>query len=187
MKKVFKTIMATAAALAISISGMCMVSAGEVSPNLDGELKNETQIYLTVEDRLSAIINFGDMKFTYSLATNSWQGFDGTNNIIQVSNLSTCPMNLQFGMQILNSDLLDVGFSLTKINTMGEQDESNILCSANDTDYVYSENIVMQFFEDAVGYLTIANPDFQDIPSGYNSRDIGSITVKLTKASSEIV
>lgn len=183
MKKKFKTIMALTAALAISVSGMCITSAADILPSDDGNIIDERPFFLTVEDKLMADITFGSMQFTYDLNNQSWTGFeDGENNLVLVTNKSTCPMNLEFGINVVDEKYKLPGFRLTNVNT-SDIDESIIVCEPGDgSEYGYSNPKMLALNEQCGVYLTIGNTE-ADMTSlaGLDTEAVGNIKVKLSK------
>ena len=113
MKKKFKTIMAMAAVAAISMSSICMASAVDIEPDINGDFVEQTaDVYLTVENTYQVTLDWGAMKFTYNTKNSSWgeNDFDQNNNKVSVTNQSTAPVNctVTYGAEVidtLNPDL----------------------------------------------------------------------------------
>lgn len=194
MKKKFKTIMALTAALAVSLSGMCMTSADEdttptpsspmtVNGNpTTGEFEDVTPIPVTLSTThlLKATIDYGAMKLSYSLKDGKFSddSFDEVNNKLTVTNNSTCPISVgvDFALWADYEDVLsECGFQLTSDTAGANKIIAPIQLSyeGDTTEGVVSVSDV---------YLTATKTEKLETIHGYQFKDvaIGNIIVTLT-------
>lgn len=193
MKKKFKTIMALTAALAVSVSGMCMTSADEdttptpSSPMIvedkdgDGKFDDVSPIPVTLSTThlLKATIDYGAMKLSYSLKDGkfSTDSFNGENNRLTVTNGSTCPITATVAFKLdetYNDALSECGFQLTSDKAGATKITAPIQLS-------YEGDTTAGAVSTSDVYLNATKTTGLEAIHGYQLKDaaIGNITVTL--------
>lgn len=206
MKKIFKTIMTTTAALAISLSGFCIVcaepAAGSATLNYSDESSSfvdentnspNVPMYFTYEVVQQVLVEWGAMNFVYS-ATEGWGNSfsspaEGTisNNEIKITNLSTMPIRVSYILNINDYTDLDIddgdestieniGFRVTTENTNDPISGDNTILS-----FGYPEQTLNAAGEEGDSgsvYVTVQS-ETPTITGTYNQAQIGSITVSI--------
>ncbi len=193
MKKKFKTIMAMAAALVISLSTICMASAAgqaelsydETSAAFKDDRGNDAAapMTFTYDDTVTGTVTveWGDMNFVYSPYTGWGDSFANGNNKITVTNNTTVPIRVNYSIYIdydyTDLDLYDSGSTDTNVGFRITSNNNNDPITDANPAIDYTERNIAVNGSDEV-YVTISN-ESPTINGTYNKTEIGAVNIAV--------